>query len=242
MFIALPGRSIDKDFLEALDRDIELLRSSSPATASAILKAVSEPQVDVAIDLTLDTAPVAPRPYGFSAYDVDGSPITWAANRFISVTLDPTNMAYPQFIRDAAEAIRRINLVGALHLRLIGHDGSNFNEGDIRIRWVNRPEMFNHRSVGESHVTTRGIPGRVQITSALINLCSDARQRPGFVKGGWGITILHELMHALGADHTDDPDQLMNAVNVSATDLGVGDRYCLKLLAETARRRAGTAS
>ena len=47
---------------------------------------------------------------------------------------------------------------------------------------------------------------------------------------GRGWLVVHEVMHALGLDHVDDPTQVMNPVAGLYSDLGVGDRDGLRTM------------
>lgn len=191
---------------------------------------------------TLDDDGELARSYGFGAFDADGSPITWRTRQPITVALDPRGMAYSQFVRDAAHAIKTINFVGAFNLRLIGHDGGRLDEAQILIRWARFSSPSGpglDRRVAATTVTTTGAAGRRTIRQAVVRLSVQARKSEGFVAGGWGVTLLHELMHALGAGHCNDAQQIMFWGAPAVADLGVGDRYCLRMLAEVARRRGG---
>lgn len=54
--------------------------------------------------------------------------------------------------------------------------------------------------------------------------------KPGFGAGGTlGMLLLHEIMHALGAGHVDDPTQMMNSMMTDrAAVLGAGDLAFLR--------------
>ena len=50
------------------------------------------------------------------------------------------------------------------------------------------------------------------------------QQPDGSYAIGRGWLVVHEVMHALGMGHVDDPTQIMNPIAGQATDLGAGDR------------------
>lgn len=47
---------------------------------------------------------------------------------------------------------------------------------------------------------------------------------------GRGWLVVHEVMHALGMDHVNDPTQIMNPIAGNVTDLGPGDRDGLRTM------------
>jgi hypothetical protein len=51
-------------------------------------------------------------------------------------------------------------------------------------------------------------------------------------RSGARAVVMHELGHVVGADHPEDPSQLMAAENTGQTDWREGDRYALALLGQ----------
>ena len=47
---------------------------------------------------------------------------------------------------------------------------------------------------------------------------------------GRGWLVVHEVMHALGMDHVNDPTQIMNPIAGAVTDFGAGDRDGLRTM------------
>ena len=80
---------------------------------------------------------------------------------------------------------------------------------------------------------SRGHPYNV---SGIVHLDGPAFTEITASRGGHEVAVAivaHELGHLLGLDHTEDPDQLMNAENSGQINLGDGDRRGLAALAAT---------
>jgi len=108
---------------------------------------------------------------------------------------------------DAWEDVADINFVESL--------------GDAEISVGMRP--LDEEIIGLAELTFIKLPGTDQFISADLSLDSDEEWAPfGETDLNFYAVAAHEIGHALGLLHVDDPTQLMNAF-LTASDLGEGD-------------------
>ncbi len=182
---------------------------------------------------------------GFSVWAVndDGTPIRWDPCRPIEVVLSPTG-APRSAAADLDEALARLASASGLELvRTATTDerpsGSRrpYQPGRYGQRWA--PILVAWAAPGESGLplreTDRGVAipvaggpegDRTFLTAQVVL----NRDRTDLVAGfgdradAWGATLLHELLHALGLAHVEDPSQLMAVYPGSGpVVLGAGD-------------------
>ncbi|MFP4234901.1 MAG: hypothetical protein ACLFUG_08235 [Nitriliruptoraceae bacterium] len=158
----------------------------------------------------------------------DGLPVRWDPCQPIEVVLAPRG-APPSAAADLDEALRRIEDASGLPLVGTGTtderprgDRSPYQPPRYGERWA--PILVAWAAPGESGLplrdTDRGIAlpiavgpeGDRTFVSAQVVLNRDRTDlEPGFGdrSDAWGATLIHELLHVLGLDHVDDPEQLM---------------------------------
>ncbi|MFU8839962.1 MAG: hypothetical protein ACNA8R_04490 [Nitriliruptoraceae bacterium] len=182
---------------------------------------------------------------GFEVWAVndDGQPVRWDPCHPIEVVLSPDG-APAGAAADLDEAL--VRLTAASGLELIAAGTTEERPGAARLPY--QPERYGERwapilvawaAPGEAglplRTTDRGIAipvaggptgDRTFLTAQIVL----NRDRDDLVVGfgdrtdSWGATLLHELSHALGLDHVDDPDQLMSVYPGSGpVELGAGD-------------------
>jgi hypothetical protein len=166
------------------------------------------------------------------------------------------------WIDDLQEALRRIDEVTALTFDIVGTtperpraDRSLFSARDGATNWA--PVLIAWASPGDTDLdlghADRGlaIPVAVgttqQRTFVTGQIVFNARRADsGHLLGGldrittgwadrahsWGATILHEVMHLVGLDHVDDPNELMyGPPGEGPIKFGPGDRAGLAYVA-----------
>ncbi|MCW2607481.1 MAG: peptidase and matrixin and adamalysin [Frankiales bacterium] len=162
--------------------------------------------------------------------------------------------------RDLAEALARISAVSGL---VFVDDGATDEVPSTR-RAAFQPERYPGRWAPllvawvPPSATDLGLAGDVQgvtqtvalpgpaggsIVTGQVALDADARLASGFGPGTTdGEVLLHELGHAVGLGHVDDPTQVMWTQTTSAeSQLGAGDRAGLTALGRAAGCRAAPA-
>ncbi|HVM27396.1 MAG TPA: matrixin family metalloprotease [Mycobacteriales bacterium] len=186
--------------------------------------------------------------WGPSWVDDRGRPVRWDPCAPIGYVVNPGWM--PQRGReDLAEALRRISAVSGL---------SFVDEGDTdelpgRGRPAYQPERYGERWAPvlvawvPPSATDLGLGGGVQglasttavptpaggsLVSAQVALDAERRLASGFGPGATeGEVLLHELAHAVGLGHVDDPTQVMYyRTTNSESEFGAGDRAGLRAL------------
>ncbi|MFP5219020.1 MAG: matrixin family metalloprotease [Actinomycetes bacterium] len=180
--------------------------------------------------------------------DETGRPARWDPCTPIPYVVNPTWM--PQRGReDLAEALRRISVVSGLEFV----DGGDTDELPSTTRPAYQPERYGERWAPmlvawvPAGTTDIGIGSGVQglaastavpttqggvIVTAQVAFDADNRLASGFGPGATeGEVMLHELAHAVGLGHVDDPTQVMYfRTTNSESEFGAGDRAGLTAL------------
>lgn len=194
-----------------------------------------------------EPAPAA-QGWGPSWVDENGRPARWDPCAPITYVVNPTWM--PQRGReDLAEALRRISAVSGLQFA----DGGDTDELPSTTRPAYQPERYGQRWAPllvawvPAGTTDIGIGAGVQglaastavptaaggvIVTAQVAFDAGNRLASGFGPGATeGEVMLHELAHAVGLGHVDDPTQVMYfRTTNSESQFGAGDRAGLQAL------------
>jgi hypothetical protein len=190
--------------------------------------------------------------WGPSWVDDRGHPARWDPCVPVRYVVNPGWM--PQRGReDLAEALRRISAVSGL--RFV--DDGDTDELPQRDRPAYQPERYGERWAPllvawvPPSATDLGLGDGVQglastvavptpeggaLVTAQVVLDADRRLASGFGAGATeGEVLLHELAHAIGLGHVDDPTQVMYyRTTNSESEFGAGDRAGLQALGAAA--------
>ncbi|HWH30641.1 MAG TPA: matrixin family metalloprotease [Mycobacteriales bacterium] len=166
-----------------------------------------------------DPAP-AVQGWGPAWVDDTGRPARWDPCAPITYVVNPTWM--PQRGReDLAEALRRISVVSGLQFV----DGGDTDELPSTTRPAYQPERYGERW---APLLVAWVPAG----TTDIGIGAGNRLASGFGPGATeGEVMLHELAHAVGLGHVDDPTQVMYfRTTNSESEFGAGDRAGLQAL------------
>jgi hypothetical protein len=182
---------------------------------------------------------------GFAVWEEndDGLPVRWDPCRPIEV-VHSTDGAPVRAVADLEEALARLMAVSGLELVVTG----TTDERPDAARPPYQPERYGDRwapilvawaQPGEAglplRTTDRGVAipvaggpagDRTFLTAQVVLNRDRTDLVPGFGDraDAWGSTLLHELLHALGLAHVEDPDQLMSVYpGTGPVELGEGD-------------------
>ncbi|MBV6509616.1 MAG: hypothetical protein JJLCMIEE_02711 [Acidimicrobiales bacterium] len=150
----------------------------------------------------------APPALAFAFAETDsGEPVAFDSCDTLSVRYDPIGEPYTA-AKDIAEAVRQLSV--ALD-RPVGFQDQGSTDGPtIAVTWVPTSTHL----PGDPGPDTVGTGGFTSIDSRIISgtvtLSADADLAPGFGPHSWGIIYLHELGHAVGLAHVQDPDEVMH--------------------------------
>ncbi|CAA9249448.1 MAG: hypothetical protein AVDCRST_MAG50-2519 [uncultured Acidimicrobiales bacterium] len=164
-------------------------------------------------------------PHAFLAVS-GGAPVRWSPCL-------PLSWALADDSPDGAE-----QLVGEAFDYLAGRTGLRFvfggrmpaaapmPVGTIRVGWTDLAPTQLGMATSRAHLT----PWGPRMRSSDIALARDTGLALDYSTSGVGPVLLHELGHALGLDHVDDPSQLMYTARSGPTDFNAGDRAGLRQL------------
>lgn len=190
-----------------------------------------------------DTSRAHTEGYAVWARNDDGRPVRWDPCRSVVLVVEPTG-APPGGEDDLAEAVEQLRAVTGLDLVIAGR----VDERPAADRPPYQPQRYGENwapvLVAWARPHEADLPLRDWDRGVAIPIAAGPRGAQVFVTGqvvlnverddlvagfddratAWGATILHELMHLLGLDHVDDPDELMwTFPGEGPVQLGPGD-------------------
>lgn len=179
--------------------------------------------------------------------DHDGRPVTWAPDRPIEVLVNTTHGRIG-FVADCRRVIEEIQELSGLPFVFAETTTMAPAEFDVRpaaeeppsvlVTWVkSAAELRSVTAAATAHTwTTTNAAGRTVRTRGVIRLAASVGLKAGFCPGGDGPVLRHEWGHIVGLAHVSDPNQVMcPGAYGRVVDWGVGDRYGLQRLGDTAR-------
>jgi len=194
--------------------------------------------------------------YEFISRDADGSPVRYNPCQPIRYVINPER-APARGIDDVHEAFRRIGVAMGVEFVFEGHTSETHRPYHQDRRPLYQPERYGTgvwAPILVSWATERDEPAlrgyvvgvggsswyragphhdTAYVTGEIVLDVNEEGLRPGFGQAqSRGVLLLHEIGHAVGLGHVDDPSQVM-APSLSPTgpsDLAAGDRAGLQEL------------
>lgn len=197
---------------------------------------------------TIDAGDADDEGYAWWAVDRDGHPLRWDACSPVLFRLNPAE-APPSAERDVRRALALLADASGLRLELdsltderphldrplVAREEDGWRWRPVLVAWAapgegDLPLTLADRGIALPVAVRDGdreafVTGQVVLNAARTDLV------PGFGdrRDAVGATLLHELIHLLGLDHVDDPDELMwSDPGTGPVRLGRGDRAGLR--------------
>lgn len=200
-------------------------------------------------------------PFAVWGHNADGGPIRWDPCRPIKVAISPDG-GPDGWIDDLEEALRRVDEATALTFDIVGttperprSDRSLISARNGTTGWA--PVLIAWASPGETDLdlghADRGlaipvaigtaqqrtfVTGQIVFNAQRAHFGTHLTRHDHITTGwddrshSWGATILHEVMHLVGLDHVDDPNELMyGPPGEGPIEFGPGDKAGLAYVA-----------
>jgi hypothetical protein len=123
----------------------------------------------------------------------------------------------------AEDVSQAVALLAAAMARPVGFQMGGSTDGPtITVSWVRSP-MELPGSPDRDTVGTGGFSSEDGVAVAgTVTLAASGTLKPGFGAHSWGAVYLHELGHAVGLGHVDDPNEEMYPTVIAARPAGYG--------------------
>lgn len=220
-----------------LSAAFHVVTASAPAASSAV---TPPPNVAAAPLPPTPAAAVTSADFPWMAQRADGSPVTWPCGpiRYRLVT-DGAPAGAEQLI---ANAFARISAVSGYEFREDASvsvvSGDDVGYPGIDIAWVPRQDFLgkdDHDAIGIGGATRTDD----QYVHGAVQLLADwsGSGRTDFSHDGAGPILLHELGHALGLNHSQDPAAIMYPTDMGTAQWSPAERVALQRLHQSCSKR-----